>query len=310
MASKLIMRQYIPLPPHPAGDFDHGDIYLPNGRVFVANTAAGTVEVIDGEHLRHLTTIPGCPEASGVLCTQDEALIFAAARGAGKLLVIDPATNAVLRTVAVGSRPNGLAWDRRRKRLLVADVQDNTARLVDPQAGEVMAQVELPGRPRWAVYHQARDRFLVNIREPACVAVLSADPFALVEQFPVWSPGPHGLDLDQEGRRAFVACDGSTVVTLDLASGREQARVSIAGPPDAIWHNHRLGRLYVAIAHLGILDEAPGVINVVNTQSMTVEDQLPTEVGAHTTAYDALRQRLYVFLPSCRVAVYEESEVG
>jgi len=47
----------------------------------------------------------------------------------------------------------------------------------------------------------------------------------------------------------------------------------------------------------------------VNTHSMTVEEQIPTEVGAHTTAYDALRQRLYVFLPSCRVAVYEESEV-
>jgi hypothetical protein len=52
----------------------------------------------------------------------------------------------------------------------------------------------------------------------------------------------------------------------------------------------------------------PGVIEVVNTQSMTVEEQLATEAGVHTTAYDALRQRLYVFLPSCRVAVYEESE--
>ncbi len=309
MESKLALRQYIPLPRHPAGDFDHGDVYLESGRVFVANTKASSVEVIDGEHLRHLTTIPGCPEASGVLCAQEDALIFAAARGAGKLLVIDPTTNAVLRTVAVGQKPNGLAWDRRRKHLLVADVQDNTARLVDPQAGEVMASVELPGRPRWAVHHQASDRFLVNIREPACVAVLSADPFVLVEQFPVWSSGPHGLDLDQDGRRAFVACDGSTVVTLNLASGREQARVPIAGPPDAIWHNHQLGRLYVAIAHLGILDEELGVINVVNTQSMMVEEQITTEAGAHTTAYDSRRQRLYVFLPSCRVAVYEESEV-
>jgi len=309
MASKLALRQYIPLPPHPAGDFDHGDVYLQSGRVFVANTAAGTVEVIDGEHLRHLTTIPGCPEASGVLCAQDEALVFAAARGAGKLLVIDPSTNAVLRTVAVGPRPNGLAWNARRKHLLVADVQENRAQLVDPQAGEVISQVELPGRPRWAVYHQASDRFLVNIREPACLAVLSADPFALVEQFPISSKGPHGLDLDQEGRRAFVACDGGAVVTLDLASGREEARVPIAGPPDAIWHNHRLGRLYIAIAHLGIIEEEPGVIDVLNTHSMTIDEQLPTEVGAHTTAYDALRQRLYVFLPSCRVAVYEESEV-
>jgi len=310
MTHKLVLRQYIDLPFHTEGDFDHGDVSLSNGYVFIANTAAGTVEVVDGEHLRHLVTISGCPEASGVLAAQEEGLVFAAARGAGKLLVIDAVFTTIQREVTVGSRPNGLAWDQRRKHLLVADVQDNTARLVDPQAGQVIATASLPGRPRWAVYDRAGDRFLVNIREPACVAVLSADPFALVERFPIWSPGPHGLDLDQEGRRAFVACDGSTVVTLDLASGRERARVPIAGPPDAIWHNHQLGRLYVAIAHLGILNEAPGVINVVDTHSMTVEEQIPTEVGAHTTAYDALRQRLYVFLPSCRVAVYEEREVG
>ncbi len=302
MASKLALRQYSPLPPHPAGDFDHGDVYLQSGHVFIANTAAGTVEVVDGERLRHLATIPGCPEASGVLCAQDEALLFAAARGAGKLLVIDPTTNVVLRTVAVGSRPNGLAWDSLHKRLLVADVADNTARVVDPQGGQVIAAVPLPGRPRWAVYWQAGDRFLVNIREPAVVAVLSGSTGALVGQFPVSGVGPHGLDLDQEGRRAFVACDGGSVVTLDTSTGSELARVSIAGPPDAIWHNHRLGRLYVAIEHFG-------VIEVVNTQSMTIDEQIPTEVGAHTTAYDARRQRLYVFLPSCRVAIYEESEV-
>ncbi len=271
MASRLALRQYIPLPPQPAGDFDHGDVSLQSGRVFIANTAAGTVEVVDGEQLRHLATIAGCPEASGVLCAQDEALVFAATRGAGKLLVIDPTTNAVLRTVTVGPRPNGLA-------------------------------VELPGWPRWAVYHQGSGHYLVNIRDPAYVAVLSADPFALVERFPISSPGPHGLDLDQTGRRAFVACDGGAVVTLDLASGQALAQVPIAGTPDAIWHNHRLDRLYVAI-----LD--PGVIDVLNTESMAVEEQIPTEAGAHTTAYDALRQRLYVFLPSCRVAVYEESEV-
>lgn len=303
MSSTLILRHFLDLPPHPKGDFDHGDVYLASGQVFIANTAAGSVEVVDGAQLRHLATIPGCPEASGMLVAQQEGLVFAAARGAGKLLVIEPTTNMVLRKVGVGPRPNGLAWDLQRRHLLVADVQVNQAHLVDPQAGEVISQVQLPGRPRWAVYHQGSGHFLVNIREPACVAVLSADPFALVERFPISSPGPHGLDLDQQGRRALVACDGEAVVTLDLASGRELAQVPIAGTPDAIWHNHRLNRLYVAIS-------APGVIDVVNTESMTVEEQILTEVGAHTTAYDARRQRLYVFLPSCRVAVYEEVEVN
>jgi YVTN family beta-propeller protein len=277
-------------------------VYLESGNVFIANTAAGNIEVVDGERLHHLATIPGCPEASGVLAAQDDALIFAAARGEGKLLVIDPTTNTVLRTVVVGPRPNGLAWDGRLKHLLAADVQENNARLIDPHKGEVMAAVELPGRPRWAVYHQASGRFLINIREPAVVAVLSASSFELIGQFPASSVGPHGLDLDHDGHRAFIACDGGNVVVLDTSKGLELAQVSIAGAPDAVWHNHLKRRLYVAI-------EDPGVIDVVNTATMTVEEQIITEAGAHTTAYDARRQRLYVFLPSCRVAVYEEREV-
>lgn len=224
MASKLVLHHSIDLPPHLEGDFDHGDVSLSNGYIFIANTA-GTVEVVDGKHRRHLTSIPDCPEVSGVLAAQEEDFVFAAARGAGKLLVIDAVFTTVLREVAVGSRPNGLAWDTHRKHLLVADVQDNTACLVDPQAGQVIATAALPGRPRWAMYSQTGDHFLVTIREPAMVAVLSASTFALVEQFPVSDGGPHGLNLDQEGRRAFVACDGGSVVTLDTSTGSELAHV-------------------------------------------------------------------------------------
>jgi DNA-binding beta-propeller fold protein YncE len=292
-----------PAAPHSAGDYDHGDVHLASGRVFIANTAAGSVEVLDGERWQHLATIPGCPEASGILCAQEEGLVFAAARGSGKLLVIDAHALHVLREIEVGFRPNGLAWDPQGKRVLVTDVQDNQARLADPQDGQLVAALDLPGRPRWCIYHAAKHAFLVNIREPAEVVMLSADSLAQVGFFPVSAAGPHGLDLDQEGRHAFVACDGGKVVDVDLTTGRETAAVPISGVPDAIWHNHYLGRLYVAIAR-------PGLVEVVNTAAMTIDEQIPTEVGAHTTAYDAARQRLYVFLPSCQVAVYEESEVS
>lgn len=67
MNSTLILRHSLDLPSHPKGDFDHGDVSLANGQVFIANTAAGSVEVVDGAQLRHLVTVPGCPEASGVL---------------------------------------------------------------------------------------------------------------------------------------------------------------------------------------------------------------------------------------------------
>ena len=290
----------IDLPPHPSGGFDHGDVHVATGRVFVAHTAVGTIEVIDGGRGVHTGTIPGCPEASGVLCAQEEQVVFAAARGAGKVLVIEAASGGVMGEVAVGPKPNGLAWDPRRKRLLVADVHDFHARLVDPAAGSVVTDTELPGRPRWCVYDGSADRFLVNIREPACVAVLAAETAAVEARWPVPAAGPHGLDLDVDRRRVLVACDEGRVVALDMGTGRELAGVAIAGEPDAIWHNPDGSRLYVAIGH-------PGVVDVVDTGEMALAQECPTEAGAHTTAFDRARQRLYVFLPqSGRAAVYQE----
>lgn len=290
----------IGLPPHPSGGFDHGDVHHATGRVFVAHTATATVEIIDGERLAHRGTIPGCPEASGVVCAQEEGWVFAAARGAGKVLVIEATSGDVIEDIVVGPKPNGLAWDPRRKRLLVADVQDVRARLVDPSAGSVVADAQLPGRPRWCVYDASADRFLVNIREPACVAVLAPDTGAVRARWPVSAAGPHGLDLDLEHHRAFIACDGGTVLAVDLATGRELAGAAIAGEPDAIWHNADRSRLYVAIGQ-------PGVLDVVDTREMARVQEVVTEVGAHTTAFDSARQRLYVFLPtSCQAAVYEE----
>ncbi len=297
----LLLRGFIDLPRHPQGGFDHGDVHLPSGRVYVAHTAAGTIEVIDGDRCLHRATLPGCPEASGVLCAQDEGLVFAAARGDGRVLVIQAASDILLRQVPVGPKPNGLAWDSHRKCLLVADVGDFSARLVDPVAGRLLTAVTLPGRPRWCVYDPGSERFLVNVRDPAGVAVLRAETAEQIGFRPSSAPGPHGLDLDLQGERAFVACDGGALVALILETGHELARVAIPGEPDAIWYNPIRERLYVAIGK-------PGLIAVIDTALMTLAAQVETEEGAHTTAFDRVRQRLYAFLPnSCRAAVYEEA---
>lgn len=296
----LQFRRFIEIPTYAPTGFDHGDVMLESGQVFVAHTKAGTVEVLDGEAGTHLTTIPGCPEASGVLCAQDEGMLFAAARGAGKILVIDPSSHETLREIQAGSRPNGLAWDAGRRHLLVADVEDNRARVVEAQIGRLVSEVLLPGRPRWCVYDAPRDRFLINIREPACVVALHGRLDTEPVRIPISLPGPHGLDLDRENGRAFVACDGGAVVVLDLHKDREEGTVPIAGVPDAIWYNRRRERLYVAIGD-------PGVVDVVNTATLFVDQQVATEKGAHTTAYDDKRQLLYIFLPQAtRADVYAE----
>lgn len=288
------------MPPGQSGAFDHGDVDPRTGRVFVAHTDFGTIDVIDADRLEVIATIEGCPEGSGVLCAGESRLAFAASRGSGKVLVLDPDQLEVVREITVGPKPNGLAWDQSRGQLLVADVDasDQAARLARASTGKVTSNTRLPGRPRWCVFDETGDRYLVNIRDPACL--ISITPSGEISaSWPVSSRGPHGLDLDRERGLAFVACDGGHVIVLDTTDGSEVAVIPISGEPDAIWFNPSRRHLYVAVGN-------PGVMDIVDTEHNRLADSLPTEPGAHTTAFDFGRQRLYVFLPgSGAAAVFE-----
>ena len=176
--------------------------------VYMQNLATGNL----GQSLRYRTPVMD-------LLPRRTAVTFFLVVYSMILSVIIAVSLAVVGELTSGPRPNGLAWDHGRKRLLAADVQDLSARLLDQSSGQQVGRVDLPGRPRWCVYDREGDRFLVNIRDPALVALLSADPFALAGTWPVSAAGPHGLDLDAKGGRAFVACDDGTVEVLDLASG-------------------------------------------------------------------------------------------
>ncbi len=297
----LKLERYVAMPPHTGGGFDHGDVYLSNGFVYVAHTANGTVEVVDGLKGTLQKTIPGCPEGSGVVCAQADGLVFAASRGTGKVLVIHAAKGTVSKTIQVGSRPNGMAWDDDHGVLMVADIADLHARLVDPERGEVLKVSRLPGRPRWCCYSDYLDRFVINLRDPAGYVTLSPRNGDVSPVVPIKVPGPHGLDLSADGREAYIACDGGAIVAMDLEKGTETCRTKIDGEPDVTWLNARRKFLYCALPK-------PGLLATIDLVEMKVVNQVKTEEGAGTFAFDQSRQRLYSFLPkSCRVATYIES---
>jgi len=296
----LKFQQYIDLPRHENGGFDHADVHEASGKIFVAHTALGQVDILDGPQGSYLGSVPNCPEASGVLYAQEAGLMFAAARSTGEILLLAVPSGELKRTVVVGIAPNGLAWDGGRQQLLVADVKDNQARLTRPQEGELLAIVALPGRPRWCLYDQPRDRFWVNISDPALVVGLVGDTAELVTTIAVGYKGPHGMAIDEATGQLLVACDSGDLVAFDPDSGRQIAHVKIAGTPDVIWYNSNHHYLYIAIGK-------PGVVQVVAVSSMEIVEEISTEEGAHTLTFDQARQKLYVFLPqSCRTAVYSE----
>ncbi len=279
-----------PIPPRRPGSFDHGDVHLPTGRIFVTHTSEGTVEVLDPWPLKHRTSILGCQEGSGLLCLPGRDQVVAASRATGKLLLISAKTLTTIRSFVVGERPNGLAWDPNRERLLVADVGTPRGRLVDVSTGKVVTEVDLPGRPRWCVYDGPTSSFFLCIRDPPSLLVLDSTDLSTRTSHAVPAQGPHGLAIDPVARRAFVATDDAKLVVLSMKDGAVQKVLPLSGPPDVVWHDHRAHRLYVTIGE-------PGCIDIFDTSTFEKLESARTQDGAHTSALDPTRGFLYAFLP-------------
>ena len=263
-----------------------------------------TVDVFD--HEKYLFSIPNLTGVAGALVSDEGQLIFSSNRAENTVGILAPGSNPEVTKVAVGVRPNGLAYDHGRKLLLAANVGDPaiahsyTLTMVDVGARAVQASIEVPGRTRWAVFDPDAEVFYVNISDPAVIVVVDVKkPTGIARTIPIPAAGPHGLDFDGATGRLFCACDAGVLVTLDARSGKVLDEKPLSGVPDVVFFNRQRQHLYVAIGD-------PGVVDVFATSPVEKLATVETEAGAHTTALSPAGDRLYVFLPrSHRAAIYE-----
>jgi len=301
---------FVDLPAHAgSGGFDHAAVQTATGRVYVAHTANDAVDVIDLVSQKHVGSISGLAAVAGALVTEGPApaLVFTSNRGEDTVGIFHPDAPDVVEKVKVGSRPNGLAYDPGRGRLLVAHVGDaavpgsRTVSVIDVASRRPVADLPVAGRTRWAVFDPTAAVFHVNIMDPPQIVVVAAgDPISIRRVVAIPHAGPHGLDIDVERRRLYCACDAGVLVEVDADTGAIVATEAIAGVPDVVFFNPALRRLYVAIGE-------PGVIEVFDTAPLRRHETVTTEAGAHTLAFDPQRNLVLAFLPaSHRAAVYRD----
>lgn len=290
---------HIDLPEHRgSGGFDHAAIHHRADHLYVAHTANDALDIVDCARERYVGSIEKLPRVAGVLVSEARGLAFASNRGEDTVAIFEPGTDGPVAKVAVGRGPNGLAFDAGRGTLLAANLGDPgvpescTISVIDVEARAMRAAIPVPGRTRWAIYDGRTDCFFVNINAPAVIVVVAAgDPTRIAKTYEVPAAGPHGLDLDPSSGRLYCACDAGQLVTVDAASGKALGFVGLSGAPDVVFLDAARERLYVAAGD-------PGVIDVIDTAALKVVERVPTEPGAHTTALDDRRGRLYVFLPA------------
>jgi DNA-binding beta-propeller fold protein YncE len=297
---------HVDLPAHAgSGGFDHAAVHAATGHVYVAHTANSAVDVLDPATRQHLYSIPDLSAVAGALVSDASQLVFTSNRGENTIGVFAPRPDPKVTKIAVGVRPNGLAYDAKRRVVLAANVGDPamahsfTLSMVDLDAQAMRCSIEVPGRTRWTVFDEESRLFYVNIMNPAVIAVVDADkPDRLAYMWSIPAAGPHGLDFDPATRRLFCACDAGVLVTLDAGTGKILNQGTLSGVPDVVWFNAKRHQLYVAVGD-------PGVIDVFDTTTMKSLGTIATDKGAHTTAFPPTGDSLIAFLPaSHRAALY------
>src|SRR5882757_8463608 len=117
---------YIDLPPSRSDvGFDHADIHAATDRLYVAHTSNDTIDVIDVVDDRYLESIPGFTGVAGALVYEPRNLVFASNRGEDTVSIFTPRAERDAFKVAVGVKPNGLAFDPARNILLAANLGDS-----------------------------------------------------------------------------------------------------------------------------------------------------------------------------------------
>jgi hypothetical protein len=279
----------IEIPGAAGSAFDHGIFDAKSRRVFIAHTKQSTIEVIDPDAGRHITTLPGFPGAAGAVADDGEILVTN--RGSASIAWLDAATLKTRSVLATGARPNGAAIVKRLSLGIAACIGDDNEsptlqafRLNDGQR----IQLDLPGRPRWCVTDAAAERLFLCIREPSMILVAGLPDLRPLAQWRLPSGGAHGLDIDHARQRLYAACDAGDLVEVDSRSGKVTNVWPIAGPPDVTFFNPGTGRVHVAIGE-------PGLVETIDPKTKKTMRTV-TAAEAHTTVL-VPPNRLYVISP-------------
>jgi DNA-binding beta-propeller fold protein YncE len=280
----------IAIPNAVGSEFDHAAFDAKSRRVFIAHTARDCIEVIDHDAGRHLATLPGFPGVAGAVA--DDGQILATNRGSASIAWLDAVTLETRAVFKTGARPNGAVIIARSGLGIAAcignDKETPTLQLYGLRDRKHVS-IDLPGRPRWCVTDADAGRVFLAIREPSMVLVARLPDLGTVTHWKIPSSGAHGLDIDHSRGRLYVACDDSTLVEMNSASGEVTNVWPIGGPPDVTFFNPATGLVHVAIGE-------PGLVDSIDPRDGHTTRTV-TGAGAHTTALVAPDQ-LYVISPA------------
>jgi DNA-binding beta-propeller fold protein YncE len=276
-----------------AGNLDHLALDSKRDRLFLANTANNTLDVVDlqaGKLLRQVASQFGI---QGVAYAPDLDRVFVGLGKDGFCNVFNGEGYKPLKTIKFADDADNVRYHAPTHITYVIHAEKQLA-AVDAKTFEVKAEIDLPAEGEGFQAEKGRPRLYVNIPSTNQVAVIDTDKNQVVGTYAVKAAKKNvPLALDEASHRLFLGCqDGPMLVVLDSESGNEVATVPIPGGADDLFYDAGRKRIYASCGA-----GAVAVIRQADADHYEALAKVDTAMGAKTSLLDPDGGRYFVAVP-------------
>ena len=278
--------------PGPAGKrFDYLTIDDDDRYLLSAHLAAGQTYVIALNTNRVVGVVMDTPGVEGVEYVPQLKKFYTSNSGDHTIGVVDLKQMMVIKKLKTESKPDGSAYATPFHKLYVSDETGKAEAVVDVEKDEIIATLHFDSETGMPQYDPVARRVYVNLQDQNLIAVIDPATDKVVARYSVGQcKGNHGMTLDPEHHRAFLACERNNLMTVfDLDKQVAIAYLPLPDGADVIKFDAGLGRIYVA-CYSGALT----IFHEDDPDHYRKLEDFRVEHGVHSLAIDPKTHRIYV----------------
>jgi DNA-binding beta-propeller fold protein YncE len=277
--------------PGPGGKrFDYLTIDNDDHYLLSVHLSAGQTYVIDLATNKVVATVTDTPGAEGVEYVPELKKFYTSNANDNTIGVVDLKQMKVVKKLKTEAKPDGSAYAAPFHKLYVSDERGKAEAVVDVQKDEIIRTLHFDSETGMPQYDPVARKVYVNLQDQNVLAVIDPATDEIVGRYPVGRcKGNHGMALDPEHHRAFLACEGNELMTVfDLDKHLPIAFLPLASGPDVIKFDPSLGRIYVAC-----YSGAVSVFHQDDPEHYRKLEDFRVQHAVHSLAVDVKTHRVY-----------------
>ncbi len=215
--------------------------------------------------------------ATIVVTASSNDLAYIADAGSDSVSVIDPVSNTVIATIAVGSQPNGISVSPDGSRVYVGNEGSSSVSVINTTTNMVVATIPVGTLPLGISVSPDGSKVYVVNNGSSSISVINTATNVVSSTIPLSSASPEYIATNTDGSMLYVTnFQSNSVSVVSTASNTVVSAITVGSSPFSIAASPDGSKVYVSNLN-------SNSVSVINTSTNTVVATVPVGISPYGT---------------------------